>query len=106
MFVNISLPCLQVADVLEFKVTPVVCSVGIAMNVVNLQVLTETGLKESPYMYLRALSVTDLSALLMTAIFLIFTSPPSRNGLITSDGTAAGDFGVFYGAYFFLPLTR
>ena len=92
------------AHILEFNVTPVICILGIVLNIINLLVLTERGLKESPYIYLRALSFTDLSALVMTALFLVFTSPPGASGFITSDGTASGDFGVFYGAYFFLPL--
>ena len=92
------------AHVLEFNVTPVICVLGIALNIVNLLVLTERSLKESPYIYLRALAFTDLSALLMTSFFLALTSPPAASGFITSDGTPKGDFGVFYGAYFFLPL--
>ncbi|KAL8575882.1 hypothetical protein ACOMHN_027280 [Nucella lapillus] len=94
----------EVAEVLELKLTPVICSLGIVLNIINLLVLTERGLKESPYIYLRALSLTDFSALLMTAIFLIFTSRPENNGYYTSDGTAGGDFGIFYGAYFFFAI--
>ncbi|XP_076449161.1 putative G-protein coupled receptor B0563.6 [Babylonia areolata] len=95
----------EVAEVLEFKLTPVICSVGIVLNVLNLLVLTERGLKESPYVYLRALSLFDFLALLLTAIFLVFTTRPEHSGYITSDGSAARDFGVFYGAHFFLPIT-
>ncbi|XP_070206394.1 probable G-protein coupled receptor B0563.6 [Littorina saxatilis] len=102
---TVSIFLYQAANVIEFKVTPVICSIGIVLNMVNLLVLTERGLKESPYIYLRALSLTDLSALLMTAVFLVVTTPAGSSGFITSDGTTTGDLGVFYGAYIFLPLT-
>nr|KAG5709014.1 hypothetical protein BaRGS_004653 [Batillaria attramentaria] len=94
-----------VSYVLERLVTPAICSLGLVLNVVNLLVLTERVLKESPYVYLRALSVTDFSALFMTVLFLLSTDPPPNGGYLISDGSAAGDFGVTYGAYIFYPLS-
>lgn len=96
----------QVANAIEFYAIPIVCSLGIALNVINVLVLTEHYLKESPYVYLRALSVVDLSALFMSTIFFIFTKPRESRNFMVSDGSPGRDFGIVYGAYIFFPLSN
>ena len=50
----------------EKFVVPTVCVMGIVLNVLNLLVLTERCLKESPYTYLTAMAVLCLASLTMS----------------------------------------
>ena len=54
-------------------IMPTVCSVGIMCNIINLSVLTNRRLKESPYTYLTALAIFDSLTLLAS-----FTTTFSR----------------------------
>ena len=46
-------------------IIPVICILGIAGNILNLVVLANRKLQDSPYVYLRALAVSDLLTLLL-----------------------------------------
>ncbi|XP_025086252.1 probable G-protein coupled receptor B0563.6 [Pomacea canaliculata] len=53
---------------------PVVCVMGVVLNCLNLRVLSERCLKESPYTYLSAMAVLCLLNLVMIFIHNIFTN--------------------------------
>ena len=56
----------------EKYVVPAVCVTGIVLNVLNLLVLTERCLKESPYTYLTAMAVLCVASLSMTFLSYVF----------------------------------
>ncbi|KAL8607484.1 hypothetical protein ACOMHN_004455 [Nucella lapillus] len=55
----------------EKFIVPTVCVMGIVLNVLNLLVLTERCLKESPYTYLTAMAVLCLASLIMSFLSYI-----------------------------------
>ena len=59
-------------DLLYVIPGPVICAFGIFCNVLNLLVLSHKSLNESPYVYLTALSVSDLTLLLVS--FFVLTA--------------------------------
>ncbi|XP_046354546.2 probable G-protein coupled receptor B0563.6 [Haliotis rufescens] len=66
----------QVASMLEHisydYIGPAICVFGILCNILNLLILTEHYLKESPYSYLTAMASVDLGALALTFIYFVF----------------------------------
>ncbi|KAH3718591.1 hypothetical protein DPMN_061397 [Dreissena polymorpha] len=48
-----------------------ICSLGSALNIINILVLAQKELSESPYVYLLALAVSDLTFLLLSLVHLI-----------------------------------
>ncbi|XP_041376644.1 probable G-protein coupled receptor B0563.6 [Gigantopelta aegis] len=67
---------IQMAKLVETicsQMLPIVCIFGILCNILNLLILTERYLKESPYSYLTAMATTDLCALILTFIFSMFS---------------------------------
>lgn len=75
-------------------VGPVICAIGILCNIMNLLVLTQRQLKESPYTYLTGLALTDLGALFFSFIYMVCSHDSKRY------------FWKFYDAYIFLPLSN
>lgn len=73
---------------------PTICAIGILCNIMNLLVLTQRQLKESPYTYLTGLALTDLGALSFSFIFMVFSYPSKAY------------FWKFYDSYIYLPLTN
>ena len=77
------------------QMLPIVCIFGILCNILNLLILTERYLKESPYSYLTAMATTDLCALILTFIFSMFSlkNPTSY-------------YWKFYDAHLYYPLVN
>ncbi|XP_069125155.1 probable G-protein coupled receptor B0563.6 [Argopecten irradians] len=73
---------------------PVLCVFGVLGNIINLVVLTRQQLVESPYIYLKALAVTDMSALLFSFPFLVVSRTATTFPL------------KWYNAYIFLPVVN
>lgn len=53
---------------------PLICSFGIVCNLLNLCVLSQKELRDSPYSYLTALAFSDLSLLVLSLIHLLSTT--------------------------------
>ncbi|XP_041377121.1 probable G-protein coupled receptor B0563.6 [Gigantopelta aegis] len=77
------------------QMLPIVCIFGILCNILNLLILTERYLKESPYSYLTAMATTDLCALILTFIFAMF-SMKNPNSY----------YWKFYDAHLYYPLVN
>lgn len=73
---------------------PIICAFGIFCNIINLMVLSQHHLKESPYTYLTGLAFTDFLALFFSFIFMVISHK------------SQGYFWRFYEAHIFLPLTN
>ena len=73
---------------------PTICAIGILCNIMNLLVLTQRQLKESPYTYLTGLALTDLGALTFSFIFMVGSYKSTQY------------FWKFYDAYIFMPLSN
>lgn len=88
----------HVRDMLEdicYKyIGPVLCVFGILGNIINLIVLSRQQLVESPYIYLKALAVTDMSALLFSFPFMVVSRESTTYSL------------KWYNAYIFLPFVN
>ncbi|XP_052815864.1 FMRFamide receptor-like [Mya arenaria] len=52
---------------------PTVCAFGMLTNIINLVVLTNNDLPESPYTYLTGLACADFGALILSFIFMMFS---------------------------------
>ncbi|XP_050396074.1 probable G-protein coupled receptor B0563.6 [Patella vulgata] len=72
---------------------PTICIIGILSNILNLLILTERSLKESPYSYLTAMAVTDLCALFQALLFMLF-----------SKNNPTSYYWKFYDAHIFYPI--
>ena len=53
-------------------IVPVLCVFGILGNVLSLTILMSDRIKEAPYIYIRALAISDTSALLVSFPFIVF----------------------------------
>lgn len=73
---------------------PIVCVFGMITNILNLIVLTNNQLPESPYTYLTGLACTDFSALMLSFIYMKF----SRHSVAYA--------WRFYDAYIFIGLVN
>ena len=62
-----------VNDVCYKYIAPTLCVFGVIGNIITLIVLSKQQLMESPYVYLKALAITDMSALFFTFPFLVFS---------------------------------
>ena len=72
---------------------PVLCVFGVFGNILSLIVLTSGKLREAPYLYIRALAISDAGALLVSFPFMVFYGSTSYN---------VG----WYTNYVFLPLVN
>lgn len=64
---------LAVSDLIYNHLGPAICIFGMCCNVVNLIVLTQNQLPESPYTHLAGLACTDFSALMLSFIYMRFS---------------------------------
>ena len=64
---------LAVFNLLYNQLGPAICIFGMCCNVVNLIVLTQNQLPESPYTHLAGLACTDFMALMLSFIFMMFS---------------------------------
>ena len=83
------------AKAINTYIAPVICAFGIVCNALNLIVLSQHQLKESPYTYLTGLAFTDLCALLLSIIYYVFSSTKPYNY-----------YWRFYEAYIFVPFAN
>lgn len=83
------------ADVIYTYLGPSICAFGILCNILNLIVLTQHQLKESPYTYLTGLAFTDLGALLLSFFYMVF-----------SHKNVGVYFWRFFDAHIFLPVVN
>lgn len=83
-----------VALICKNYIGPAVCIFGVMGNILNLVVLVKGKLKETPYLYLKALSLTDMLALVLSFIHLTISSK-SRSF-----------HWQFFDAYIFFPLVN
>ncbi|XP_060062853.1 probable G-protein coupled receptor B0563.6 [Ylistrum balloti] len=81
-------------DICYKYIGPVLCVFGIVGNIINLIVLSRQQLVESPYIYLKALAVTDMSALLFSFPFMVVSREATTFPL------------KWYNAYVFLPVVN
>ncbi|XP_062587140.1 probable G-protein coupled receptor B0563.6 [Saccostrea cucullata] len=83
-----------IEDVCNRYIAPVICSIGIVGNIINYVVLSNRRLKKGSYMYLKALTLFDLMALLFSIPYMLF-------------GVGSTDyFWVWYSLYIFLPMVN
>ncbi|CAG2252830.1 putative G-protein coupled receptor B0563.6 [Mytilus galloprovincialis] len=85
---------LKVGKICYKYIGPIICAIGILCNIMNLLVLTQRQLKESPYTYLTGLALTDLGALTFSFIFMVGSYQRKEY------------FWKFYDAYIYLPLVN
>ncbi|KAK3091298.1 hypothetical protein FSP39_018752 [Pinctada imbricata] len=89
---------LQIDDLVELVcykyVGPTLCVIGVIGNFISLLVLSGDQLKESPYVYLRALATTDMLALLFSFPFMVFCIGTTNY------------FWRWYEIYVFIPLVN
>lgn len=64
---------LTVQNLIYNRLGPAICMFGMLCNVVNLIVLTQNSLPESPYTHLAGLACTDFTALLLSFIYMVFS---------------------------------
>ncbi|KAL3859421.1 hypothetical protein ACJMK2_009644 [Sinanodonta woodiana] len=64
---------IKVKNLIYNHLGPTICMFGMICNVINLLVLTQHQLPESPYTYLIALACTDFTALLLSFVYMIFS---------------------------------
>ena len=64
---------IQVQKIIYNILGPIVCMFGMVTNVVNLIVLTQNELPESPYTQLTGLACTDFTALMLSFIYMMFS---------------------------------
>ncbi|OWF48057.1 FMRFamide receptor-like [Mizuhopecten yessoensis] len=86
---------LKWAKVIYTYLGPSICAFGILCNVLNLIVLMQHQLKESPYTYLTGLAFTDLGALLLSFLYMVFSH--KNQGVY---------FWRFFEAHIFLPFVN
>lgn len=75
-------------------IAPVICGIGIIGNIINYVVLSNRRLKKGSYLYLKALTLFDLMA-------LVFSIPYMVVGVRSSDY-----FWMWYSVYIFLPMVN
>ena len=83
-----------VDHICNMYIGPVLCVLGIFGNIFNIFVLFRGRLKDSPYVYLKALSFTDMFALMLSLPYLLF----SRNSQTFVPNV--------YNAYIFFPVVN
>lgn len=71
---------LAIKDLIYNHLGPAICVFGMLCNIVNLIVLTQNQLPESPYTHLAGLACTDFSALLLSFIYMIFSKDSTARG--------------------------
>lgn len=71
---------LAVYNLLYNHLGPAICIFGMCCNVVNLVVLTQNQLPESPYTHLAGLACTDFSALMLSFIYMMFSKDSTAQG--------------------------
>lgn len=75
-------------------IAPVICSIGIVGNIINFIVLSNRRLKKGSYMYLKALTIFDLMALLISLPYMLI-------------GVGSTEyFWVWFSVYIFLPMVN
>ncbi|XP_061181012.1 probable G-protein coupled receptor B0563.6 [Saccostrea echinata] len=75
-------------------IAPVICAIGIIGNIINYIVLSNRRLKKGSYMYLKALTLFDLMALLFSIPYMLL-------------GVGSTDyFWIWYSLYIFLPMVN
>ncbi|XP_052813321.1 probable G-protein coupled receptor 139 [Mya arenaria] len=67
----------ELNQMLYFLFGKIICSFGITFNIINLCVLAQKELSESPYIYLMALAMSDMSFLAISFVHLMSYSAPS-----------------------------
>ncbi|XP_069112457.1 FMRFamide receptor-like [Argopecten irradians] len=85
----------QWAKIIYTYLGPSICAFGILCNILNLIVLMQHQLKESPYTYLTGLAFTDLGALLLSFLFMVFSH--KNQGVY---------FWRFFEAHIFIPFVN
>lgn len=95
---NRSVVIMESADIVDYVcnmyIGPALCILGIFGNIFNIFVLFRGRLLDSPYVYLKALSFTDMFALILSLPYLLFTKH--------SDNFSPN----VYNAYVFLPVVN
>ena len=71
---------LAVRDLIYNHLGPTICVFGMLCNIVNLMVLTQNQLPESPYTHLTGLACTDFSALMLSFIYMMFSKDSTAQG--------------------------
>lgn len=66
-------PNLPLRNLIYNHLGPIVCAFGMVTNILNLVVLTNNQLPESPYTYLTGLACTDFSSLMLSFIYMKFS---------------------------------
>lgn len=83
-----------VALICKNYIGPILCVFGVFGNILNLVVLIKGRLNETPYLYLKALAMTDMCALALSFIHLTISSKSSSFHW------------QFYDAFIFFPLVN
>ncbi|CAG2249847.1 unnamed protein product [Mytilus edulis] len=84
----------MVSIICENYIGPTLCVFGIVGNILNLIILYKGALNDSPYLYLKALALTDMLALLLSFIHLTVSRKSNLYGW------------KFFDAYFFFPIVN
>ena len=71
---------LAVRDLIYNHLGPIICVFGMLCNIINLMVLTQNQLPESPYTHLTGLACTDFSALMLSFIYMMFSKDSTAHG--------------------------
>lgn len=83
-----------VATICNQYIGPFLCVFGVFGNIMNLIILFKGNLNEPPYLYLKALAMTDMGALCFSLIHLTASSRSTLYGW------------KFYDAYIFFPIVN
>ncbi|VDN98117.1 unnamed protein product [Rodentolepis nana] len=62
--------------------TPIICTIGIVVNIINIIVLTRSWMKSSTNVYLTAVSVSDMMYLFFSLLFTLYVYPAFNTSAI------------------------